>query len=79
MPPFHQGLFSFNRPDLDQIVPDQSFFDRPDCRPVSPPIAKVAESVRLMTQVAESKRSFDDLKDPQTLLKRPKWPRAARD
>ena len=41
--------------------------------------ARVAESVRLMTQVAESKRSLDDLKDPRTLFKRLNWPRSARD
>ena len=39
----------------------------------------MAESVRLMTQVAESKRSLDDLKNPPTLFRRPNWPRAARD
>ena len=41
--------------------------------------ARVAESVRLMTQVAESKRSVDDLKDPRTLFRRPNWPRSASD
>ena len=33
--------------------------------------ARVAKSVRLMTQVAESKRSLDDLKDPRMLRRRP--------
>ena len=41
--------------------------------------ARAAESVRLMMQVAESKRSLDDLKDPRTLFRRPNWPRLARD
>ena len=41
--------------------------------------ASVAESVRLMTQVAESKRSLDDSKDPRTLFRRLNWPRSARD
>ena len=41
--------------------------------------ARVAESVRLMTLVAESKRSLDDLKDPRTLFRRLNWPISARD
>ena len=41
--------------------------------------ARVAESVRLMTQLAESKRSLDDLKDPRTLFRQQVWPRSTRD
>ena len=33
----------------------------------------------MLTQVAESKRSWDDLKDPRTLFGRPNWPRWAGD
>ena len=40
--------------------------------------ARVAESVRFMTQVAESKQSLDDLNDPRTLFRRPNRPRSAR-
>ena len=41
--------------------------------------ARVAESVRLMTQVAESKQSLDDLEDARMLFRRPNWHGSARD
>ena len=39
-PPFHQGLFFSNQPDLDRIVPNQSF-DLPNGCPESPPKAQL--------------------------------------
>ena len=41
--------------------------------------ARVAVSMRMMTQVVDSKRSLDDLKDLRTLFRRPNWPRSAVD
>jgi len=49
-PHFTKDYF-FNRPYLDQIVPDESIFYRPDCRPESPPI------VPFLNELKNSSRS----------------------
>ena len=39
--------------------------------------ARVAKSTHMLTQLAKSKQSLNDLKGPWTFLGQPNWPRSA--